>query len=62
MQSLFPAESEISVGLTVQAASLLSEKLSNQAKKLINLSKNKVHNALEIQHQRMVPSEQSEIF
>ena len=62
MEALFPAESEVSVDLTVQAASLLSETLSNQAKKLINLSKNKVQNVLEIQQQSMVPPEQSEIF
>ena len=64
METLFrAADSEVSVDLTVQAANLLSEKFSSQAKKLINLSKNTVQSALEIQQRIVMPSsENSEYF
>ena len=64
LESLFrAADSEVSVDLTVQAANLLSEKFSSQAKKLINLSKNTVQSALEIQQRIVMPSsENSECF
>ena len=64
LETLFcAADSEVSVDLTVQAANLLSEKFSSQAKKLINLSKNTVQSALEIQQRIVMPSsENSECF
>ena len=64
LETLFhAADSEVSVDLTVQAANLLSEKFSSQAKKLINLSKNTVQSALEIQQRIVMPSsEDSECF
>ena len=64
LETLFrAADSEVSVDLTVQAANLLSEKFSSQAKKLINLSKSTVQSALEIQQRIVMPSsENSECF
>ena len=64
LETLFhTGDSEVSVDLTVQAANLLSEKFSSQAKKLINLSKNTVQSALEIQQRIVMPSsENSECF
>ena len=56
LETLFrAADSEVSVDLTVQAANLLSEKFSSQAKKLINLSKSTVQSALEIQQRIVMP-------
>ena len=49
------------IDLTVQATSLLTEKFSSQAKKLINLSKTTMQSALEIQ-QKIVPSMNSKCF
>ena len=49
------------IDLTVQATSLLTEKFSSQAKKLINLSKTTMQSALEIQ-QKIVPSMNCKCF